>query len=85
MMTEGEKRALVVALLDQADIDDISGFVVIGIREEGNLLLSNAASNAVIIKALCSIAESLATQLAEGIDAQAEGVARNKRRKRGGS
>ena len=84
-MTEGEKRALLAALLDQADIDDISGFVVIGIREDGNVLLSNAKGNAVIIKALCQVSETLAAQLAEGVDAQAEGVARNKRRKRGGS
>ena len=85
MMTEKERRALVAALLDVEDIDELAGFVVIGIREgDGDLLLSNAKGNAVIIRALCSTAESLAAQLVAGVDAQAEGVAR-KKRERGGS
>jgi len=79
MMTEKERRALVAALLDVEDIDELAGFVVIGIRDDGDLLLSNAKGNAVIIRALCSTAESLAAQLVAGVDAQAEAVARKKR------
>ena len=70
-LTAAEIKTVLASILDK-EPDDMTGWAVIGMSEDGPVILSNARDSAVIIYTLSQVIERLASFLADGKDMQAE-------------
>lgn len=73
-LTVGEQVTLAATLLGD-EPDALMGFVLVGVKADGKAVVSTARDTAVLIGTLADVIADLSAALANGVDAQAEGLA----------
>lgn len=70
-LTATEIKSVLASILNR-EPDGMAGWAVIGMFDDGPVILSNARDSAVVIYTLAQVIERLGSYLADGKDLQAE-------------